>query len=101
MRREFKCISGSNKLNETNSKIQLYFDGKTIYLEKWQEKIWQIQQNIMAIGTKRNNCKSKYCNGWKNMTGRIKVLFEQNEMSVQTKRNGNLKKILECANQTM
>ena len=35
------------------------------------------------------------------MTGRRKILFKLNNMSVQTKRNGNLKKIFECANQTM
>ena len=34
MRREFKYNSGSNKLIETNIKIQLYFDEKTIYMEK-------------------------------------------------------------------
>ena len=34
MRREFKYNSGSNKLIETNIKIQWYFDEKTIYMEK-------------------------------------------------------------------
>ena len=64
MRREFKYNGGSNKLNETTNKIQLYFDGKTIKVVEMTGKIiWQIEQSIMAIGTKSNNCKSKYCNG--------------------------------------
>ena len=37
-----------NGLNKTNSKIQLYFDEKTIF-GKMTGKIWQIQQNIMTI----------------------------------------------------